>query len=74
MNPFEPLFWMGAVYLLLRAIQRDQPKLLVWCGVLMGLGLENKHSAAFFLAALLAALLLSERRLFRSKWLWIAAC
>lgn len=74
MNPFEPLFWMGAVYFLLLAIKRDQPKLLVWCGVLVGLGLENKHSAAFFLAALLAALLLTrERRLFSGKWLWIAA-
>ena len=74
MNPFEPLFWMGAVYLLLLAINRSRPDLLVWAGVLLGLGLENKHSAAFFLMALLVGLLAtSERRLFRSQWFWMAA-
>jgi hypothetical protein len=74
MNPFEALFWMGAVYFLLLAINRDQPQCLVWCGVLLGFGLENKHSTAFFLIAFLVGLLAtSERRLFRSKWFWIAA-
>ncbi len=74
MNPFEPLFWMGAVYFILRAINLDRPQLLVWVGVLLGVGLENKHSTAFFLIALLVGLLTtSERRLFRSRWLWIAA-
>ena len=74
MNPFEPLFWMGCVYFLLRAMNRNQPELLAWCGVLVGLGLENKHSTAFFLVSLTAGLLLTpERRWFRSKWLWIAA-
>jgi len=74
MNPFECLFWMGAVYFLLRAINLDDPRKLVWCGLLIGLGLENKHSAAFFLIALLIALTLTpERRFYRSKYLWIAA-
>jgi 4-amino-4-deoxy-L-arabinose transferase-like glycosyltransferase len=74
MNPFESLFWMGAVYFLLLAINRGRPELLAWPGVLLGLGLENKHSTAFFAIALTAGLLAtSERRLFRSKWLWIAA-
>jgi Dolichyl-phosphate-mannose-protein mannosyltransferase len=74
MNPLEPLFWMGTVYFLLLAINRQQPRLLVWCGVLLGLGLENKHSTVFFLAALVAGLLLSpHRRLLASKWFWVAA-
>jgi hypothetical protein len=73
MNPFEPLFWMGCVYFLVRAIQQNNLKLLVWCGVLVGFGLENKHSTAFFLVSLVASLLLtSERRLLRNKWFWIA--
>jgi hypothetical protein len=71
MNAFEPLFWMGCVYILLLAINRDRPKLLVWCGVLLGLGLENKHSTAFFLLSLAAGLLAtSDRRLYKSKWFW----
>jgi hypothetical protein len=74
MNPFEALFWMGAIYFLLLAIKRDRPDMLAWVGVLLGLGLENKHSTAFFLIALLVGLLAtSERRRFRSPWLWIAA-
>ena len=39
MNPLEPCFWMGCVYVLLLAINRQQPKLLVWCGVLLGCAL-----------------------------------
>jgi Dolichyl-phosphate-mannose-protein mannosyltransferase len=74
MNPFEPLFWMGCVWVLLRAVHRGRPELLVWCGVLIGAGLENKHSTAFFLVSLLGGLLLAqERRLLRNRWFWVAA-
>jgi len=74
MNPIEPLFWMGCIYVLLLALNRDQPRLLVWCGILLGFGVLNKHSTVFFLAALVIALLLSpERRLLSTKWFWIAA-
>jgi hypothetical protein len=72
MNPFEPLFWMGCVYFLLAAKNRGDARLLVWCGVLLGAGLENKHSTIFFIAALLAGLLAtSDRKFFASKWFWI---
>jgi 4-amino-4-deoxy-L-arabinose transferase-like glycosyltransferase len=37
MNALEPLFWMGCVYFLLRAVNGDQPRMLVWCGVMLGL-------------------------------------
>lgn len=74
MNPFEPLFWMGAVLFLLRAINRNEPKLLLVSGVLLGFGLENKHSTAFFLVSLTIGLLLSPgRSLLRTKWFWLAA-
>jgi len=74
MNALEPLFWMGCVYLLLAAINRQQPKLLLWCGVLLGLGMENKHSTVFFLGALVVGLLAtSDRRLIATRWFWMAA-
>jgi hypothetical protein len=73
MNPLEPLFWMGCIYVLLLAINRDQPKLLVWCGVLLGFGLLNKHSTIFFIGALVIGLVVSpQRRLLATKWFWIA--
>ncbi len=74
MNAFEPLFWMGTVYFLVRAIRLERPHLLVWCGVLLGLGIENKHSTVFFVFAVIAGLIISpERRVLRTKWFWIAA-
>jgi len=74
MNALEPLFWMGCIYFLLLALNRERPNLLMWCGVLLGFGLENKHSTVFFLGALVVALLVvPERRLFAEKWFWAAA-
>src|SRR5437773_5463913 len=72
MNVLEPLFWMGAVYLLVCIINGGSPTLWLWLGVLLGLGLENKHSTAFFAASILVGLLLtSERRHFAEKYIWL---
>jgi Dolichyl-phosphate-mannose-protein mannosyltransferase len=72
MNAFEPLFWMGAVYLLVRIINGGSPRLWLWFGAVVGLGLENKHSMAFFAAGVCAALLLTpERRHLGQKWIWL---
>src|SRR5438876_10693626 len=71
MNAFEPLFWMGCIYLFLRIINGGSPILWLWFGVLVGLSLENKHSTAFFAGGIFVALLLtSERRHFGEKWIW----
>ena len=72
MNAFEPLLWMGCVYLLVRIINGGSATLWLWFGVLMGVGLENKHSTAFFGAGIFIALLLTpERRHFAAKWIWL---
>ena len=74
MNALEPLFWMGSVYLLVRIINGGSPTLWLWFGVLLGLGLENKHSTAFFAVGIFLALLLTpERRHFAKKWIWFGA-
>jgi hypothetical protein len=71
MNTFEPLFWMGCVYLLVRIINGGPSILWLWFGALLGFGLENKHSTAFFAAGIFVALLLTpERRHFAEKWMW----
>src|SRR3989440_9274170 len=71
MNAFEPLFWMGCVYLLVRIINRGSPILWLWFGALLGLSLENKHSTVFFAAGIFVALLLTpERRHLGEKWIW----
>ena len=71
MNAFEPLFWMGAVYLLVRIINGASPTLWLWLGVVLGLGLENKHSTTFFAVGIFLALLLTPQRChFAEKWIW----
>lgn len=72
MNAFEPLFWMGAVYLLVRIINGGSPTLWLWFGILLGLGIENKHSTVFFGVGIFVALLLTPgRRHFANKWIWL---
>jgi len=70
MNAFEPLFWTGCAFVILRMIQTDQPKLWLWFGLLAGFGLENKYSMAAFALCLLAAMLLTPARKFLfSPWI-----
>jgi hypothetical protein len=73
MNSFEPLFWLGSMAVLIRITQTGNSRLWPWFGLLIGLGLENKHSTVFFGAAVVVALLLTEhRREFLRPWIWIA--
>jgi len=73
MNTFEPLVWMGCVLVLLVALRRNDPRLLVWFGVIAGAGLETKHSTLFFGFAIVVGLLHSrERRLLWNPWMWLA--
>ena len=73
MNAFEPLFWMGCAYVLIRIIKTGNQKLWLWFGLLAGLGLENKYSMAVFGFAIVAGLVLTkERKALASKWIWIA--
>jgi 4-amino-4-deoxy-L-arabinose transferase-like glycosyltransferase len=73
MNAFEPLFWMGCAWLLIRIVKTGNQKLWIWFGILAGFGLENKYSMLIFGAGIVLGLLLSpQRRSLASPWLWIA--
>lgn len=70
MNSFEPVFWMVSTLALLFLLRGYSPRLwwLVF-GVSAGVGLLNKPSMTFFLAAVgLGLLATNERRVFRSSW------
>ncbi len=72
MNVFEPLFWMGCAWVVIRVIKTGRQKLWLYFGVLAGLGLENKYSMALFGFAIVVGLLLTaERKVFRSRWIWM---
>ena len=67
MNSCESLFWMSALFALILIVNTGNPRWWLLFGAASGLGLLNKPSMAFFLVALLAALLLTRRDLF-SRW------
>ncbi len=71
----EPIFWTGCI-LALVLLQRGAPARLAWpaIGLCAGIGLLNKPSMVFFLAALLLALVLTpQRRLLGTIWFPLAA-
>src|ERR1700683_3615100 len=70
MNAFEPLFWTGCAFLLVRMTNTGNSRLWLAFGAVAGLGLENKYSIAVFAFALLAGLLLTaQRKLLFTPWL-----
>ncbi len=72
MNAFEPLFWMAAALALARFLRTGNSHLWIVFGVCIGLGLENKHSTAFFAVAVVITVLLTRhRREFLKPWIWI---
>src|SRR6267143_3734919 len=52
MNAFEPLIWLGCAWCIVRAINQGDPRYWLWFGVLLGLGMENKYTTAFFALAI----------------------
>jgi 4-amino-4-deoxy-L-arabinose transferase-like glycosyltransferase len=62
MNAFEPLLWVGAAYLFLKASENDRPLTWVALGTVSGLGLINKYSMFFFLGSCIVAIVLSPER------------
>jgi len=73
MNAFEPLFWTGCAFVLVRIIRTGNMKLWFWFGILAGIGIENKHSMLLFGFGLIAGLVLTPaRRLLGTRWFWLA--
>jgi hypothetical protein len=74
MNIIEPLFWMGCVYFLVRLLDAGDSRPWIAFGVVLGLGLMNKHSTVFFGVAVGAGILLTPaRRELAKPWIWLGA-
>jgi len=72
MNAFEPLFWLLCAWIAVRMVKGGSPKLWPAFGAISGLGLENKHTTALLVFAIVAGLLLTrERSILAWKWLSI---
>ncbi len=72
MNAFEPLFWTGCAFLLVRIVKTGDQRLWLWFGLVAGLGLQTKYSMAVYGFGLVVGVLLTnERRAFRAPWIWL---
>ncbi len=72
-SAFEPLFWIAASLVLARIVRRDEPRAWPWVGLIVGLGLLNKHSMLFFVFGLAVATILTPlRRHLRTPWPYVA--
>ena len=73
MNAFEPLLWMSAAYLFMRAEDDDRAWRWALLGVVVGLGFLNKYSMFFYMScACLAIALTQQRKVFARPGFWAA--
>lgn len=69
MNAFEPLIWTLTIYCVIRLVQEVEMKWWLLIGLLMGIGLEMKHTIIVYGIALLFGMTLTTARHYIwNKW------
>ena len=68
---FAYLWWTLVCWFTIRLLKSENPRWWIAIGTAIGLGLLTKYSIVFYIAGLLAGLILTNaRRYLSSKWLW----
>ncbi|HUA80568.1 MAG TPA: glycosyltransferase family 39 protein [Dyella sp.] len=69
---FEPLTWTASAFFLTYAWLRNQPRALIWAGVVAGISMQAKYGIVIWLLALFIGLLATPaRRILRWRECWI---
>jgi hypothetical protein len=72
-SSFDLLWWVLIAYLTIRLLKSDNPRWCLAIGAVVGVGLLTKYSIAFYIAGILAGLVLTPaRRFLRNRWFWAA--
>jgi hypothetical protein len=72
MNAFDPLLWTALAFLVVRIAQTGRQQLWLWVGALAGITILNKYGVIFWLAGLMAGILLTPlRNSLRRRWFWL---
>lgn len=61
-NILDIIFWTSSLYFLVKFIQTNDQKNLLWGAICLALGWWSKYSIAFLIAAIFIGLLLTKRR------------
>jgi len=70
-SSFDYLWWVLIAYFTIRLLRTDNPRWWLAIGAAVGMGLLTKYSIVFFIAGILAGVLLSNaRRFLKSPWFW----
>ena len=70
-SSFDLLWWVLIAYLTIRLLKSDNPRWCLAIGAVVGVGLLTKYSIAFYIAGILAGLVLTPaRRFLKSVWFW----
>jgi len=73
MNAFEPLLWVSAAYLFMKAESDDRPLRWLALGIVVGLGCLNKDSMFLFMgSACIGIAFTPQRRAFARPGFWLA--
>ncbi|HZS94320.1 MAG TPA: glycosyltransferase family 39 protein [Chloroflexota bacterium] len=74
MDVLDQLWWAVISLTVLRLVRRDEPRLWLLVGLIVGVALLTKLTVLFFVFALFLALLITpQRRYLRTRWPWLAA-
>jgi hypothetical protein len=69
---FDLLWWVLAAYFVVRLLKSENPRWFLAVGAALGLGLETKYSIVFYVAGVLAGLVLTPaRRYLTTVWFWV---
>jgi hypothetical protein len=68
---FDYLWWVLVAYFIIRLLKTGNPRWWLAIGAVVGVGLMTKYTILFFVAGILAGLLLTPaRRFLGNRWLW----
>jgi dolichyl-phosphate-mannose-protein mannosyltransferase len=73
-SSFDYLWWVLAAYFIIRLLKSGNPRWWLAIGASVGVGLMTKYTMCFFVAGIVAGLLLtSARRFLLTPWFWAGA-
>jgi 4-amino-4-deoxy-L-arabinose transferase-like glycosyltransferase len=68
---FDYLWGVAVTYCLIRLLQSGDPRWWLLVGTFIGIGMETRYTMGFLALGVAGAVLVSEPRFLRSRWLWL---